>query len=270
MKTLNYKSRGLEKRRCLRSLLAINYKLCFLLIGVFHCEMATAVAENGGAGKLNAGGGSVDLGKSRTEQAVPQGVNLLKNSDFEDINTDINADLNQRQRPLDNWGGIFWVHDGEVSAKEKMLPLITRKISEDNPASGKRCAVFITPPEVSQFRDEAGKPEISNRIRQNVVVAENSEPAKYQLTFNSRGKLEKIPGLNSLRVFVDCFDGQEGPESKSIKTEEVGFPLTPAWKNDSVNLIAPAGTRLLVVSLALYGCGEAYLDDVELRIVQSE
>jgi hypothetical protein len=51
---------------------------------------------------------------------------------------------------------------------------------------------------------------------------------------------------------------------------EVGFPLKADWQGNSINFIAPAGTRLIFISLALYGCGEAFLDDVEVRQVQME
>jgi hypothetical protein len=49
---------------------------------------------------------------------------------------------------------------------------------------------------------------------------------------------------------------------------EVGFTLKPDWQSNSINFVAPAGTRLIFISLALYGCGESFLDDVEVRQVQ--
>ena len=242
-------------------------KMYSLLLGGFCVFMMTVnVAAQAPAGGLDAGGVSVDLAGCRAEPAAAQGENLLKFSDFEDAKADL------RQSRLYNWGGDFYVHQKDGDAlKEKMLPLIIRKISEDNPASGKKCAVLITPAAVNKFRDDKGKPEISNRISQNIPVPESPGPVKYQLTFKLRGMLENTPGLNSFRVFVTCFDKPEQSKGRQLgKMVEVGVPLKPDWQSNSVNFIAPAGTRLLIVSLAFYGCGEAYVDDVEVRQAQME
>jgi hypothetical protein len=92
-----------------------------------------------------------------------------------------------KQSPVNNWAGAFYVHqkDGDV-LKEKMLPLIIRRISEDNPASGTRCAVLITPPAVNEFRDDKGKPEISNRINQSITLPE-MPAAQVSVNFQIKG-----------------------------------------------------------------------------------
>ena len=237
-------------------------KRSLLLMGAFFC----AIAASGTASKFDAGGVSVDLSKCQTEQAAPQGENLLKFSDFEDAKTDL------QQKPQDNWGSSFYVHQkGGEELKPKMMPLTFRKISTENPASGSRCAALITPLDVNQYRDAKGNPMISNRITQNIVLPENAGPVKYQLTFKLRGKLENTPGLNSLRGFVSFFDNPEQWKAKQLK-EMLNVPFTVKldWQDNSMSFVAPAGTRSLSISLALYGCGEAYLDNVELRTVQMD
>ncbi len=195
--------------------------------------------------------------------AAQQVENLLKFGDFENVKVDL------KQLPMNNWAGTFYVHqkDGEA-LRTKMTPLVTRQISEDNPASGTRCVVLITPLTVNEFRDAKGKPEISNRINQSIIVPETTGPVKYQLTFKSRGKYENSPGLNSLRAFVMCYNNTERSQGKQLGDVEVGFPLKPDWQNNSTNFVAPAGTRLIFISLALYGCGQVFLDDVELKQLQ--
>ncbi|MFA7232114.1 MAG: hypothetical protein WC071_12660, partial [Victivallaceae bacterium] len=89
--------------------------------------------------------------------------------------------------------------------------------------------------------------------------------------FKSRGKLENSPGLNSFRGFVSFFDKPEQWKAKQLKAMlNVPFTLKPDWQDNSLSFIAPAGTRSLSISLALYGCGEVYLDDVKLQPVQME
>ena len=196
--------------------------------------------------------------------AAQQGENLLKFGDFENVKVDL------KQPPMNNWAGTFYVHqkDGEA-LRTKMMPLVTRQISEDNPASGTRCAVLITPLTVNEFRDAKGKPEVSNRINQSVTVPETTEPVKYQLTFKSRGKYENTPGLNSLRAFVMFYNNTERSQGKQLgEVVEVGFPLKPDWQSNSINFVAPAGTRLMFISMALYGCGQVFMDDVELKQLQ--
>ncbi len=174
-------------------------------------------ADNKGPEKPDAGGGS-QMGKNSQEVG-----NLLKFSDFEDVKVDL------KQSPVNNWACFFYVHQKDGDAlKAKIFPMTSRKISDDNPASGTRCAVLITPPAVNEFRDGKGKPEISNRINQSITLPESSEPVKYQLTFKSRGKYETSPGLNSLRAFVMFYDNTERSKGKQLgDAVEVGFSLEP-------------------------------------------
>ena len=246
-------------------------KMHLLLPGVLcsftmFCNLCAQPVSGSAAKNFEAGGVSVDLARSRSEQAAQQGENLLKFSDFEDVKVDL------KQSPVNNWAGAFYVHqkDGDV-LKEKMLPLIIRKISEDNPASETRCAVLITPPAVNEFRDDKGKPEISNRINQSITLPGNAGPLKYQLTFKSRGKYASSAGLNSLRAFAMFYDNTDRSKGRPLgEMVEAGFVLKPDWQSNSINFVAPPGTRLIFISLALYGCGEAFLDDVELRPAQME
>ncbi|MFA7231022.1 MAG: hypothetical protein WC071_07100, partial [Victivallaceae bacterium] len=143
--------------------------------------------------------------------AAQQGENLLKFSDFEDAKVDL------LQKPAANWGSRFYVHKKDSEEQQtKMQALTSRKISTDNPASGTRCAALITPLTVNQFRDEKGKPEISNRISQNIIVPESTEPVQYKLTFKLRSKMENCPGLNSFRVFVTCLDNTQQSKGKQL------------------------------------------------------
>jgi hypothetical protein len=223
---------------------------CLLMVAI------VSGADNKGSETPDAGAGS-----QKTSQ---QGENLLKFSDFEDGKVDL------KQPPLNNWAGAFYVHQKDGDAlKEKIFPLTSRRISTDNPASGTRCAVLITPLAVNEFRDDKGKPEISNRLNQSITLPENTGAVKYQLSFKARGKYENSPGLNSLRAFVMFYDNTNRSQGKELeKMIEVGFPLKPEWQSNSINFIAPVGTRLMFISLALYGSGEAFLDDVEVRQVQ--
>jgi hypothetical protein len=223
---------------------------CLLMVAI------VSGADNKGSEKPDPGVGS--------QKITQQGENLLKFSDFEDGKADL------KQPPLNNWAGVFYVHQKDGDAlKGKIFPLTSRKISDDNPASGTRCAVLITPLAVNEFRDDKGKPEISNRINQSITLPENTEAVKYQLSFKARGKYEKSPGLNSLRAFAMFYDNTDRSQGKQLgEIVEVGFTLKADWQGNSINFIAPSGTRLMFISLALYGCGEAFLDDVEIRQVQ--
>ena len=238
-------------------------KQCFLLIGVSLCAIAAAGVETD---KFDAGGVSVDLAKCQVEQVAPQGENMLKFSDFEDAGTDL------QKKPFANWGSSFYVHQKDSEEiKSKIMPLTARKISTDNPASGARCAALITPLSVNQYRDAKGTTMISNRITQNIVLPETAGQTKYLLTFKLRGRLENTPGLNSFRGFVSFFDNPEQWKAKQLKEMlNVGFTVKSDWQDNSLSFIAPAGTRSLNISLALYGCGEVYLDDVKLQPVQME
>ncbi len=230
--------------------------------------IAAAGSENGAGSKFDVGGVSVDLAKCRMEQTAQQGDNLLKFSDFEDTK------VNLQQKPFANWGSNIHAHmatSDNLDIDKKLDACSFRKICTDNPASGARCASLITPLDVNQYRDVNGTPMISNRITQNTVLTETAGPVKYQLTFKLRGKLENTPGLNSFRVFVSFFDKPEQWNAKQLKDAlNIEFPLKTDWQDNNLNFVAPEGTRSLSISLALYGCGEVYLDDVELRQVQME
>lgn len=214
--------------------------------------------------KFDAGGVSIDLAKCRMEQSASHGENLLKFSDFEDTKVDL------QQKPLGNWASAFYVHKREgEEPQSKMATLASRKISTENPASGTCCAALITPLAVNQYRDANGVPMISNRILQNILLPETAVPVKFQLKFKLRGRLENKPGLNSFHAFVSFFDKPEQSKAKQLKKMlNVSFPVKPDWQDNSMNFVAPPGTRSLNISLALYGCGEVYLDDIKLTPMQ--
>lgn len=234
----------------------------FLMILACLCSMAIGSTKSTPS-NLDTGG-IIDPAQSQVEKIVAQDDNMIKFGDFEDEKVDL------RQKPLGNWESQFYVHGKEHKALEpKLQALTTRAISNDNPASGNRCASLITPLDVNQDRDSKGLPMISNRIIQNVVLPETTGQSKYQLSFKLRGKLEDVPGLNSFRGFVLFYDKPNQAKAKQVgEMLEVPFILHNDWRDNSLEFIAPAGALSLHLALALYGCGEAYIDDVKLQKIE--
>jgi hypothetical protein len=211
---------------------------------------------------LDPGGVKYDFAAIQRQQAAGTVENLLKFGGFEEDN--INLDHWQAQN---TWGSAQYLHttdQGEHIVKfRKELPGLTRRFrSAENPHSGKYCAALISPPELQQRRDTEGKPMLSNRINQSLAFPALEQPLKFRFSLFLRGKLEAVPGLNSFRLFV-TFAGEDKKETRKTINHEFSMPLQ--WEERSLEFIAPAGTTTLGISLALYGIGEAYIDDVKLE-----
>ena len=97
---------------------------------------------------------------------------------------------------------------------------------------------------------------VSNSLNQTVAVT----PGKYKLTFWVKGKMEKVPGYNALRLFLIC--------TKTSQLLDHQFKLTDNWVQFQKEITVPAQGASLQLRFALYGVGEFQIDDASLVKVQ--
>jgi hypothetical protein len=222
------------------------------------------------AEKLDKGGVSIDFSKVKPPTAATTGPNLLQNGSFE------NVDAQGNPAKKGQWVRSWHVHSlpnekkQAIALKKKGNNLAITSTTTDNPAQGKRCAVISTSPKVHKMRSDTknGQPMISNGFGYNVKLPKNGVPGKYNLSFMLRGKTAKgVPGLNKFVVVLSVKGGSE----KIWKCKVVGkqlvkhFGMTGAWQRTNLSFLAPKGATYVSFYLKLYGCGEAFVDDVQLR-----
>ena len=223
-----------------------------------------------GNAKLDKGGVSVDFSKVKSPTTAATGPNLLQNGSFEDVD----AKGSPVKRGL--WYTSWHVHSmpnekaQAIALKKKGASLAVTSTTTDNPADGKRCAVISTSPKVHEMRSDKknGQPMFSNGFGYTVAMPKGSTPGKFNLSFMAHGKIAKgIPGLNKLVVLI----ASKGGSDKSRKAKRIGktiikhLPMTGSWSRTNIPFLCPAGTSFVTVYIKLYGCGEAYIDDVQLR-----
>lgn len=232
---------------------------------VFLCIIAALSFQVNAAGPEDflKGGVSVDFSKTfKTEKSA--GKNLLFNGDFETKPL--------AKTPFDQWQNHYYIHapkhelpDPEA-LKTKLNPLLTQKIISEN---GEKYLELSSPAAIMQYRPK-GKPMLSNRVSQYIDLPELNTPTKFQLSLKYKGKIENVPGLNSFRVFAFFKDNVKLYKSKSTRKDvNHALQVSGKWTTGTVSFIAPPNTRKLGISLALYGCGQIFIDDVKLIKVKA-
>ncbi len=219
---------------------------------------------------LDPGGVSVDFAQIQPDSSKAQGGNLIEQGGFEE--PDINV-ANYKDLAKYKWGGHFYVHSAE-QAENDLLPqlsaLAIRRIVTANPASGKQCVMLESPMSMQKLQNEQGRPQMSNRIALWVKVPLADNPVKYRVSMKLRGKIEAVPGNNTFIGFAECKDNQLPGKAKSLAPATQQILTVPAsWEERSFEFIAPPQTVLVTLSLALYGIGQIYLDDVQMVPVES-
>ena len=175
--------------------------------------------------------------------------NLLKGSAFETGN-DVLA-----------WAPGHWVHIGPALGDyKKLLPQVSpycKRMLVQDAKSGRWSMKVVTDKEYHKIKDnKGGVIMVSNSLNQTVAVT----PGKYKLTFWVKGKMEKVPGYNALRLFITC--------TKTSQLLDHQFKLTDNWVQFQKEITVPAQGASLQIRFALYGVGEFQIDDVTLEKVQ--
>ncbi len=219
--------------------------------------------------KLDKGGVSIDFSKVKPLAAQTTGNNLLKNGSFEDVNPN--------GMPTGGWRAENWVwlvkgrqaNAQRMAVKKKFSKLITCSTTTGNPAQGRRCVMISTPAVAHDLRvDKAnGLPMFVNKLNYDVKIPENITPGTLNLSFMIRGRLDTvIPGTNNFTVIISPKGGDD--EIRKCKTLGKGslkrFPVTAGWSKMNMQFAIPADTRFISVSLCLYGCGEVFIDEIQL------
>ncbi len=188
---------------------------------------------------------------------------VIKNADFQHAEANGNP---QRK----TWWKSWHVHDktkpNAMKLQREGYKYITQTIVKVNPDDEKDknlCAKIVTPLSINELRDEKGEPMVSNGFAQTIAIKGGGD---YILTFDVKGKLYKSPGFNQFVVVTDFLGGDKKPwKCKKLgptKTEKV--TLSDKWQNVTVRLKAPEGTDFMYLYLKIYGCGEAYYDNVKI------
>jgi hypothetical protein len=214
---------------------------------------------------LDPGGVSIDFSNIKRKNAVTGGPNLIPNGSFEEINE-------KTKLPKGLWYRNWHIHSSTpdaIALKKKSKNMVIETTVTDNPADGKRCAKLATPISVHNLRKgkKHGQPMMSNGFGVNVRLPKGKALGKCLLTFMLRGKVSSIPGLNSFVVLATPRGGAKSPwKSKpTAKMLNKHFPMTANWRKITVPIMIPKNSDFLCIALKLYGCGEAFIDDVQLR-----
>ncbi|MFA7232189.1 MAG: hypothetical protein WC071_13035, partial [Victivallaceae bacterium] len=232
----------------------------FLII-FLNILMLSGIAEVASASdtsaQLDPGGVSIDFSKIKQEEDTLTGPNLIVNGSFEDVNA-------QGQPVKGAWGRSWFVHSGTKEAKELQKnadSIVITTTATDDPADGKRCAKFITPAKVNEMRPDSqnGQPMLSSGFSALISLPKTHASGKYLLTFMLRGVSEKVPGVNQFTVVANLSTGKQLMKR---------FVMTDKWTKLTYPIMVPSNITSIRLDLKLYGCGEAYVDDVQLRKVQ--
>ena len=184
--------------------------------------------------------------------AFAQG-NLLKGSAFE-TGKDVLA-----------WNPGHWVHIGPALGDyKKLLPQVSpycKRMLVQDPKSGRWSMKIKTDKEYHNIKDnKGGVIMVSNSLTQTAAVV----PGKYKLTVWVKGKTEKVPGYNALRLFINSTK----QDKKVVGLLDHQFKLTDSWVQYQKEITVPAEGSSVTIRFALYGVGEVLLDDVTLEKVQ--
>lgn len=213
--------------------------------------------------EFSPGGVSIDFSKTFKIQNL-EGKNLLFDGGFEKKKLG--------KTPWNQWRKHYTIHAQKHEVPDKKLlqaklnPLVTQKIVYDN---AKKILKLSSPIAIMKYRPK-GKPLLSNRVTQYIDLPKLTAPTKFQLSLRYRGKINSVAGANGLYVFAIFKDNLKIRKSKDTrKVVNHAFKVKGKWTNGTVSFIAPVNTRKLGISLALYGSGQVFIDDVKLIKIKS-
>ncbi|OGV32525.1 MAG: hypothetical protein A2020_16195 [Lentisphaerae bacterium GWF2_45_14] len=223
-------------------------------------QSTTQEESKAAAFEPDAGGLSVDLSHSGKTQYQTCGENLVKNGSFETLAANsVNPE---------GWRSSLWVYTHDKSEREALLPKLqnfpARNISSEKSADGKN-SIRIFCPETAALVRNGPKPDFSNSFSTIIKVSDDIASKKLLLKFKYITKSFKVPGTNNFGALV-AFRGK-GLDDKYIYQP---FSMTPEWKTAELPFLLPAGTTSLDIQFRLYGCGEAFVDDVSLYPVAAD
>jgi hypothetical protein len=187
----------------------------------------------------------------------------IKNSGFQQVDDKGNP-------ARKTWWKSWHVHDKTKPNAMKLqregykyITQTTVKVKPEDKKDTDRCAKIVTPVSVNKLRNEKGEPMVSNGFAQTIAVKGGGN---YTLTFNLKGQLYKAPGFNNFVVVADFLGGNKVPWKckRTGKSFVKRIKLPPAWQGASLAIKVPDGTNFICLYLKIYGCGEAYYDNIGL------
>lgn len=159
------------------------------------------------------------------------------------------------------WQPGHWVHIGPALGDykkllPKMSPFCQRQLVLD--AKSGRWSIKVATNKASrEIKDnKGGIIMVSNSLTQTVNVA----PGKYKMSVWVKGKFEKLPGYNALRLFITC----NKKDKKVVSLLDHQFKITNSWVLFQKEITVPADGSSLIFRFSLYGVGEIQLDDATL------
>ena len=218
-----------------------------------------------GASPFSSGGVAVDWAKydPKPQVEVKSSVNFVKNGSFEE-QTDFKGSR----------GKGFWTAGSRAHGlkntpanqafKQRFSQAVIRRIRKDGAADGKAFLFLKTPDEVKDWLKPF--PQISNRLGQTVPVTVEKE-GFYRLSFKAKGR--HTPTAPNRGLFlIQVVPKNHKNTSRSRKHMAFGvqkfFSLRPEWNIHNFDFKLPAGEKEVLLTLSLYGAGEACLDDVRI------
>lgn len=221
---------------------------------------------------LDSGGVGVDFSKCKPMVQSTTGPNLIKNGSFEVV------DENGSPVKSGGWSRSWHAHApfGKAEAtsafREKNKDIAITTTTTDNPSDGQRCAHYITPLEIhkARFAPEKGEPMMSNGFAYNMRVPDITPGQNYDLSFKIRGAIASgVPGVNAFVALASFYDskGQQVGVDNSLNKH---FSLGKSWSEHHILIRIPNDASQIRIMLKLYGCGEAFVDDVQLRLVKMD
>lgn len=219
------------EKECFRMrMLCIWFLFCF----VFVCSA------------IDHGGVSVDFRKNIGNAVSGTGENWISGGSFE------------KEADFQTWQPSHWVHlaagDGDFNAfHQQVRPLMRRE--------WKNGAVrFFTDPEIKDIKNaKGGLLMVSNRLSRTVSVP---GAGKYLFSFRLSGKFFPWKGFNGFRVALRGMD-RAGGHPLGREYAQI-YPLSEQGTEQKLEFLVPEGTTAVSIQFAMYGIGEATLDDISL------
>lgn len=229
------------------------------LLAAFSCSTGSNQQETRNNFNPDAGGVSVDLSNCGKTSYQICGEDLVKNGSFEKIAKNGNPE---------NWNNSIWVYTPDKKERETLLPKIkdlpSRTVCSEKSSDGKNCVRIFCPAEAASLRNGT-LPDFSNNFTTNIAIPENIASAKLLLKFKYIAKSYNVQGTNNFGALVS-FEGK-GLKDKYIYRV---FSGSADWKDAEMEFLLPKGTEKLSLQFRLYGCGEAFVDNVSLFPVATD
>ena len=148
--------------------------------------------------------------------------------------------------------------------RERFSAAVIREIRKNGAADGKAFLFLKTPDEVREWLKPF--PQISNRVFQTVPISV-AQDGTYRLSFKAKGS--HTPSAPNRGLFlIQVYPRDIKNKSRARKNMPYGiqtfFSLRPQWSTYNFDFKLPAGEKAADLTFALYGAGEACVDDVRI------